>query len=135
MHNLVMITIQDKGANMKPQTNRKKALARQMGTVQDLMKGSLVRTAVTCGKKNCRCREGKKHPAAYFSYQFQGKQRVIHIPHELVDEVEHLNKNWKELKKIIEELTAENARLVLCRHLLPDDKGKPRESRKRKNHK
>ena len=78
----------------------------------DLMKGSLAHTAVTCGKKNCRCQRGEKHKTAYFSYRVQGKQKVIHVSHKMIQEVERLTGNWQKLKDIIEKLTAENARLV-----------------------
>jgi hypothetical protein len=54
---------------------------------QALLRGSLVEMRRTCGKKNCRCQQGKKHRSLYLAIR-SGKQRsMIYVPPALEDTV------------------------------------------------
>ena len=48
-----------------PQERDARSQAVQRVADQALLRGSLVRMERTCGKKNCRCQQGQKHPALY----------------------------------------------------------------------
>ena len=67
--------------NFKKTTTRtlqkKKAdLLRQLQTPPDLVRASLVRQFLTCGKTNCRCRRGFKHGPFFYLVQCLGTGRV-----------------------------------------------------------
>ena len=50
---------------------------------KELLRGSLVSMARTCGKKGCRCRQGDKHVSLYLSILVKGKRRMIYVPAKL----------------------------------------------------
>jgi hypothetical protein len=52
-----------------------------------LLRGSLVRMERTCGKKNCRCQQGQKHPALCLAIRFGNRRKMIYIPRALEDTV------------------------------------------------
>lgn|SRR5208283_5656510 len=45
--------------------------------------GALVKMARTCGKPNCKCTRGEKHESWCLAVRYQGKRKMLHIPHEL----------------------------------------------------
>ncbi|RLA57222.1 MAG: hypothetical protein DRR04_13265 [Gammaproteobacteria bacterium] len=42
--------------------------------------GSLVTVLRKCGKPNCRCATGERHPAKYLSIKEGGKTRMVYVP-------------------------------------------------------
>lgn len=65
-----------------------------------LLRGSLVHMQRTCGKKNCRCQQGQKHPALYLSIRSGDRRRMIYIPSALEKTV----RRWVETAQEVDEL-------------------------------
>ena len=66
----------------KLEAERKQLLAR-IAALGDLRPGSLTETYVTCGKANCRCKQGRHYrhgPHWLLTYTVDGKTRTRSIP-------------------------------------------------------
>jgi len=77
-----------------------------------LVIGSLVEMANTCGKPNCKCAKGDKHKSWCLAVRDQGKRKMLHIPHELEDEVFEWVKNYRELRKAMETISQANVERI-----------------------
>lgn len=56
--------------------SRKDRLARTLSVPLDAIRGSCVEQFLTCGKKNCRCRKGRRHGPFYYLVQCLGTTTV-----------------------------------------------------------
>jgi len=73
---------------MKPLVREKKALLREIQRCSGMLQGSLVTLYRKCGKKGCRCEQGKKHGPAYcLSYKEGGVTQMVYIPASRLGEV------------------------------------------------
>ena len=70
-----------------PQERDARSQAVQRVADQPLLRGSLVRMQRTCGKKNCHCQQGEKHPALYLATRAAGRRTMIYIPPALEETV------------------------------------------------
>jgi len=88
------------------------------------LKASIGQTHFKCGKKNCRCTENKLHSAYYLSYRKSGKTFTVHIPQELVKNIQLLCKQWKLINKEIESNTHKTIQELLKSYRNKRRKGK-----------
>ena len=79
-------------------------LLRKVRELGPAFKGSLAQVALTCGKKNCRCRRGERHQAYYVSYRSGGRAKVWHVPARRIAEVRRAHSNWLRLKRLLERM-------------------------------
>lgn len=79
-----------------------------------LIKGSLVRLMICCGKPNCRCTKGEKHAALYLSQSHQGKTKMTYIPKRHERTVEEGVRLHRELLTIVKELSECNLKILKC---------------------
>jgi len=87
-------------------SKRRRQLLRRLRDLVPIMKGSLVELHPTCGTPSCRChRAGPKHSGHYFSYRAAGKSHTIYVPKSCLQAVRQAHAHWVELKRILEELT------------------------------
>jgi hypothetical protein len=93
-------------------------------TMPPILKGSIGETHYKCRTQNCKCKSGFPHAAFYFSYRKAGKTHTVHIPKELVKEVQNLCKAWKAIISQAEEHTHQAISGILKNH---KDKRKPKE--------
>jgi len=54
---------------------------------QALLRGSLVRTQRSCGKKNCHCQQGQKHHALCLAIRVGNQRKMIYVPPALEETV------------------------------------------------
>ena len=80
-----------------------------------LIKGTLIRVYIRCGKRNCRCLKGKKHLAYYLSSKEKGKTHLLYIPKELLKDIREAIRIYKVLKDRLEELYNLNKEIFLAR--------------------
>jgi hypothetical protein len=73
-----------------------------------LVIGSLVEMGNTCGKPNCKCTRGDKHKSWCLAVRDQGKRKMIHIPHELENDVFDWVHAYRELRKEMETISQAN---------------------------
>lgn len=62
-------------------------LIRSLGTLREMLPGSLVERRRKCGKPSCHCADGKElHSGFQISVMLNGKLKTFYIPAELVEE-------------------------------------------------
>ena len=88
-------------------------LQRRLAQLGPLMRGSLVRSRGRCGKPNCRCARGQLHEWWSLSFRAGGRSRSVTVPDELVGEVRQWCRNYRELKRLVVELS--DARVAVIR--------------------
>ena len=74
--------------------------------------GSLVEMANTCGKPNCKCTRGGKHKSWCLAVRDQEKRTMLHIPHELENEVFKWVDTYRELRKQMETISQANVERI-----------------------
>jgi hypothetical protein len=89
-----------------------------------ILKGSIGETHYKCRTRNCKCKSGSPHSAFYFSYRKAGKTHTVHVPKELVKDVQNLCKAWKEILGQAEDFTHLTISSILKNY---KDKRKPKE--------
>lgn len=67
--------------------------------------GSLVEMIRVCGKPTCKCTTGDKHKSWCLAVRYQGKRKMVHIPHELEPEVFKWVATYQELWKQLETIS------------------------------
>lgn len=72
---------------------------------EPLVRGTLSRRRITCGKPGCRCAKGQTHDAVYLSCSKKGSPRQMFVPREREKEVRCWVENYHELKGLLEELS------------------------------
>jgi hypothetical protein len=58
---------------------RRDELLEQLHGVGNLMRGSLVKTGVRCGRKGCVCETGEKHIKIHLSLNLHGRTRGCYV--------------------------------------------------------
>lgn len=97
----------------------------------EVMAASLSKTSKICGKPNCKCARGEKHPVYQLSWVEDGKRRSTHIrPDELdrvcaaVDRYRRIRQARAELLKLASEGAALLDALVEALRVGPPDKSR-----------
>jgi len=93
---------------MKQLINRRNDLMRQLSPQKEMLRGSLVRKKINCGKNRCRCQQGQLHQAFYLSYSQDAKTKTVCIPAELVPEVKAAIKQYKKHKQLVDKILGTN---------------------------
>lgn len=87
-------------------------MLQQIRVPADALTGSLSLSYLRCGKSNCHCSEGKGHENWTLTYMVQGKKRVKHIPHELVEYVRQQVEHAKAFKQDVNQIFVANIELL-----------------------
>ena len=84
-----------------------------------LLRGSLVRRFVRCGKPGCRCKKGRGHgPFVYLTVTLGvGRTKQITIAPKDYETAEQFVENYARLKELIEEVSGVNRELLRARAL------------------
>jgi len=72
---------------------------------QTLLRGSLVPMKRTCGKKNCRCQQGQKHPALCLAIRVGNQRKMIYIPRPLEDTVRRWVETGREVDGLLDAIS------------------------------
>jgi hypothetical protein len=67
-----------------------------------LLRGSLVRIERVCGKKNCRCQQGQKHPALCLAIRLGNQRKMLYIPRDLEDTVRRWIETGQEVDGLLD---------------------------------
>ena len=92
------------------------ALIEQFHGLGNLMRGTLTRARVKCGRKGCECEDGWKHEKVHLLLNFRGRTRTRYVGREREPEVAALLSEYQRGWQIIEELTAVNLELLRGKH-------------------
>jgi hypothetical protein len=97
---------------------RRRTLAERLGSVEELLAGSLVEQTRRCGKAGCRCADGGGHgPYAYFTARPQGRGRGRYVPGAVVEVVRRYLERGEQVETVLAEISAINAELLARREL------------------
>jgi len=78
----------------------------QLVNSKEFVRGTLTLRKQTCGKTGCKCAKGKKHSAFYITYGIKGKTKQLYIPSNNILEVKAWIKEYKEIKNLLEKISA-----------------------------
>jgi hypothetical protein len=92
---------------------RKQQLLKGVKFPEDGLSGSLVMSRYRCGKKSCHCYRDEGHQKWSLTFMNDGAKRVIHIPADLIDEVQKRVEQGKTFKESINQIFAANAELLI----------------------
>lgn len=85
-----------------PQERAARSRLAQLLHDHDVICGSVVSMARTCGKAGCRCERGEKHVSLYLSTKVEGQRRMVYIPPELEEEVRCRVAAYREVQQLTE---------------------------------
>jgi hypothetical protein len=80
-----------------------------------LLRGSLVRMERTCGKKNCRCQRGQKHPALCLAIRVGRQRKMIYIPRALEETVRRWVETGQEVDGLLDAISRECLETLLAK--------------------
>lgn len=92
------------------------ALIAQLQGLGNLMRGSLVKTKVRCGRKGCVCETGEKHEKVHLSLNLHGRTRGCYVGRGREDKVASLIREYQRAWHLIEQLTEVNLELLRGEH-------------------
>lgn len=78
---------------------------RQIINQKRFIKGTLYYLRNTCGKENCKCAKGEKHVSLYIQQTKKNKVRKSIIPKSKWDEIRQMNNRYKEILKLLEQIS------------------------------
>lgn len=91
------------------------ALLEQLRGLGNLMRGSLVKTYVRCGRKGCICETGEKHEKVHLSVNMHGRTRGCYVGTR-EEAVAIMIREYQRAWHIIEQLTEVNLELIRGDH-------------------
>ncbi len=97
---------------------RQKALD-ALPELSEVLRGSLVRRFVRCGKRGCRCQKGRGHgPFVYLTVALGvGRSQQVTIAREDREIAERFVANYARLKSLLDEISTINRELLRARAL------------------
>lgn len=98
----------------------------------DVICGSVVSMARTCGKAGCRCARGEKHVSLYLSTKLEGERRMVYIPPELEDEVRARVAAYREAERLTDVVSTACVKRVLERKRERKSDGKEKQKKMRR---
>jgi hypothetical protein len=97
---------------------RRRALAERLGSVEEVLAGTLTEQTRRCGKAGCRCAGGEPHgPYAYFTARPQGRGRARYVPAGAAEVVRRYLQRGEQVETVLAEISAINAELLARRVL------------------
>jgi len=104
-----------KGPQAARLRQRKFDLARRFTIPDDLLPGSLSLSHIRCGKPSCHCAHPDDPGHSIWTYTFMssGRKRTLHIPKEMVEEVQRRVAAGREYQDAVREVLTANAELLV----------------------
>ena len=91
---------------------RRTAGLRGLAGVKPFVAGSLCRVNRRCGNPNCKCARGEPHQAWVLSFKVKGRTRTVHVPRELVSEVQAWVKEYRRIKTLIRKVSKDSLAII-----------------------
>jgi hypothetical protein len=95
---------------------RRAAKLKALAEVGPLVGGSLCRVKRRCGNPHCKCARGEPHWAYALSFKVKGKTRTVHVPKEMVTEVQGWVREYRRVKRLRADISR-NSLAILHRHV------------------
>ena len=91
---------------LSDQERRLYARLRELLREPGLLRGNLVETKRTCGKKSCKCQQPEaKHRALCLGFSLDGKHRTVYIPADWEKPVGEWVKRHSEVRDLLEQIS------------------------------
>ena len=84
---------------------RRTAKLKQLTAGRPFVAASLCAVNRWCGKPNCKCAHGQPHRAHVLTFKVNNKTRTIHVPKEMVEEVQQWVNEYKRIKRVMREIS------------------------------
>jgi len=92
---------------------RRRKLLSRIGTLEQMIRGSVFERYSLCSRPGCRCHLGERHgPRHYVAITQSKKQRQHYIPNPQVEAVRQSIHQWHSLMTLLDEITAINLALM-----------------------
>lgn len=91
---------------------RRAAKLRALREAGPFVAGSLCRVKRRCGNANCRCARGEPHWAYVLSFKVKGKTQTVHVPKEMVTEVQAWVTEHKRVKRLMAEVSKQSLAMI-----------------------
>jgi hypothetical protein len=104
-----------------PYLKKRRATARRLPNAEHVLRGSLVKRFLPCGKPNCICKKQGGHGPYYYLVITTGvgQTRSILIPAEQRAQVAQWLRNYRSFRKGLETISGINVALILQRKRTP----------------
>ena len=81
--------------------------AEALTSCRDLIKASLCKTRVKCGKPTCRCAKNPRfrHVALTFTYKHKGRSMGLHVPESMEADARRATADYRKLKKLVQKIS------------------------------
>jgi hypothetical protein len=95
-------------------SQKSKGLKKSIPSLHEIIRGTISKRYMTCGKLNCKCHKGKKHgPYHYITINYPGgKIKSIKIPNEDILRVKRWQNNYQKIKNILEKISNLNLKFL-----------------------
>lgn len=101
--------------HLSPQERDARSQAVQRVANQALLRGSLVRMERVCGKKNCRCQQGQRHPALCLAIRVGNQRKMIYIPRALEETVRRWVETGQEVDGLLDAISQQCLETLLAK--------------------
>jgi hypothetical protein len=91
---------------------RRTAKLQELSQVGPLVIGSLCRVKRRCGNPQCRCARGEPHFAYALSFKVRGKTRTVHVPKEMVQEVQGWVAEYRRVKQLLQAISRHSLAII-----------------------
>ncbi len=94
----------------RPESTAHSRAALNLASCGGLIKASLNKIRVTCGKPSCRCAENPRfrHESLSFTYKLKGRSMCLHVPKSMEKEARLAAEDYARLKKLVQKLSDSN---------------------------
>ncbi|MYD87813.1 MAG: hypothetical protein F4018_12795 [Acidobacteria bacterium] len=93
---------------------RRTMLLRQLPSLKAILRGSLIERFKRCGRPGCKCARGIGHgPKLYLSVSVpKARPVMVYVPQEHRSQVEQFVANYRQTRKLLDEVAAINLELL-----------------------
>jgi hypothetical protein len=90
---------------MSPREREIRSRLNQLIAREAMARGNLSERGKVCGKPNCRCASGEKHPALYLVASDEGRLRQLFIPRKMEAQARDCVEVYHKIRELLEELS------------------------------
>jgi len=103
-----------KGPQAARLRQRKFDLVGRFTIPDDLLPGSLSLSRIRCGKPSCHCAQPNDpgHPIWTYTFMSSGQKRTLHVPKQMVEEVQRRVAAGRQYQDAVREVLTANAELL-----------------------
>jgi hypothetical protein len=94
--------------------SRREGLSKLLPPLREVLRGSLMKRYLTCGKPDCKCARGQRHgPVWYLSVTLDQSHRTgTTIPADQIEQVRRWIENYHRVKERLEKISDINRELL-----------------------